>query len=253
MPLSLSRANVAGMCGRFAVDSEINELIEEFVATGGDVNDWRPSYNIRPTDPVPIVLESAQRSSEAPGSVVRRLELARWSLVPSWSKELKTKFPTFNARSEDVATKSTFKASVATKRAIIPAAGYYEWHTVGKTKTPFYIHDPVGTIGFAALYSWWRDHSLADDDPLRWVLTATILTMPAVPHLAEIHDRNPVPLPRSFWDDWLSTEIDGDQGFVDAAVAASFDTAQSLAFHQVAPLGENGPSLIEPVEIGRSA
>lgn len=230
------------MCGRFAVDSEINELIEEFVATGGDVNDWRPSYNIRPTDPVPIVLESAKT-----GDVVRRLELARWSLVPSWSKELKTKFPTFNARSEDVASKSTYKASVVNKRALIPAAGYYEWRTVGKTKTPFYIHDPAGNTAFAALYSWWRDHSLADDDPARWKLTATILTMPTVPYLAEIHDRNPVPLPREWWDDWLSTEIDGDQGFVDAAVAASFDTAQNLAFHQVAPLGENGPSLIEAV------
>jgi len=233
------------MCGRFAVDSEINELIEEFVATGGELNDWRPSYNIRPTDPVPIVLESNKT-----GEVVRRLELARWSLVPSFSKELKLKYPTFNARSEDVAAKSSYKSSVVSKRAIIPASGYYEWRTVGKTKTPFYIHDPSGDLAFAALYSWWHNHALADDDPARWVLTATILTMPAVPHLAEIHDRNPVPLPRSWWDDWLSTEIVGDQGFVDAAVAASGSVAESLAFHQVAPLGEEGPSLIAPVAAG---
>jgi len=226
---------VEGMCGRFAVDSEINELIEDFVATGGDVNDWRPSYNIRPTDPVPIVLESTKT-----GDVVRRLELARWSLVPSFSKELKLKYPTFNARSEDVASKASYKSSVVSKRAIIPASGYYEWRTVGKAKTPFYIHDPDGDLAFAALYSWWRG-------PSDWVLTATILTMPAVPHLAEIHDRNPVPLPRSWWDDWLSTEIEGDQTFVDAAVAASIEKAQSLDFHQVAPLGENGPELIEAV------
>lgn len=224
-----------GMCGRFAVDSEINELIEEFVATGGDVNDWRPSYNIRPTDPVPIVLESTKT-----GDVVRRLELARWSLVPSFSKELKLKYPTFNARSEDVASKASYKSSVVSKRAIIPASGYYEWRTVGKAKTPFYIHDPDGDLAFAALYSWWRGAS-------DWVLTATILTMPAVPHLAEIHDRNPVPLPRSWWDDWLSTEIDGDQSLVDAAVEASTEVASGLAFHQVAPLGENGPQLIVAV------
>jgi putative SOS response-associated peptidase YedK len=230
------------MCGRFAVDSEINELIEEFVATGGDVGDWRPSYNIRPTDPVPVVLESAKT-----GTVVRRLETARWSLVPSFSKELKLKYPTFNARSEDVASKASFKASVVNKRALIPASGYYEWRTVGKAKTPFYIHDPNGTMAFAALYLWWRDRSLADDDPARWVLTATILTMPAVPHLAEIHDRNPVPLPREFWDGWLSTDIDGDQGLVDAAVAAGSSVAAGLAFHQVAPLGADGPELIAPV------
>jgi len=233
---------VEGMCGRFAVDSEINELIEEFVATGGDVNDWRPSYNIRPTDPVPIVLESTKT-----GEVVRRLELARWSLVPSFSKELKLKYPTFNARSEDVASKASYKSSVVSKRAIIPASGYYEWRTVGKAKTPFYIHDPDGDLAFAALYSWWRNHALPDDDPSRWVLTATILTMPSVPHLTEIHDRNPVPLPRSLWDSWLSTDITGDQGFVDGVVAASAEVASRLDFHQVAPLGENGPSLIEAV------
>ena len=230
------------MCGRFAVDSEINELIEEFVATGGDVNDWRPSYNIRPTDPVPIVLESNKT-----GDVVRRLELARWSLVPSFSKELKLKYPTFNARSEDVASKASYKASVVSKRAIIPASGYYEWRTAGTAKTPFYILDPSGDLAFAALYSWWRNHELADDDPARWVLTATILTMPAVPNLAEIHDRNPVPLPRDFWDSWLSTEIAGDQSLVDAAVAASAEVAGRLDFHRVAPLGDNGPQLIEAV------
>jgi len=233
---------VEGMCGRFAVDSQINELIEEFVATGGDVNDWRPSYNIRPTDPVPIVLESNKT-----GEVVRRLELARWSLVPSFSKELKLTYPTFNARSEDAAAKASYKSSVVSKRAIIPASGYYEWRTVGKAKTPFYIHDPHGDLAFAALYSWWRNPALADDDPARWVLTATILTMPAVPHLAEIHDRNPVPLPRDFWDSWLSTEIAGDQGLVDAAVEASAEVAGRLDFHQVAPLGENGPQLIAAV------
>jgi putative SOS response-associated peptidase YedK len=230
------------MCGRFAVDSEINELIEEFVATGGDVGDWRPSYNIRPTDPVPIVLESAKT-----GSVLRRLELARWSLVPSFAKELKLSYLTFNARSEDVASKASYRSSVVSRRAIIPASGYYEWHTVGKAKTPFYIHDPSGDLAFAALYSWWRDKALPDDDPARWVLTGTILTMPSVPHLAGIHDRNPVPLPRDWWDDWLSTEITGDQGFVDAAVAASAEVANGLAFHQVAPLGDDGPGLIAPV------
>lgn len=242
MALSAPAVSVFRMCGRFAVSSEINELIEQFVATGGDVGDWRPTYNIRPTDPVPIVLESAKT-----GSVVRRLELARWSLVPSFSKELKLKYPTFNARSEDVASKASFKASVVSKRAIIPASGYYEWRTVGTTKTPFYIYDPADTLAFAALYSWWRDPAIADDDPARWVLTGTILTMPSVPHLAEIHDRNPVPLPRSLWDSWLSTEIDGDQGFVDAVVAESASVAAGLAYHQVAPLRDDGPELIAPV------
>jgi len=236
------------MCGRFAVDSEVNELIEEFMATGGNPNDWRPGWNIRPTDPVPVVIESTKT-----GELVRRLELARWSLVPSWSKELKLKVPTFNARAETAAEKSTFAASVKSKRAIIPATGYYEWHTEGKTKTPYFIHDPEGMIGFAGLYSWWKyppsqnNPALAEDDENRWVLSATILTMDAVPHLEPIHNRNPVPLPKEFWSEWLSTDVTGDQSFVDAAVAASVPVAERLEFYEVGPVLGDGPQLIQPL------
>jgi putative SOS response-associated peptidase YedK len=230
------------MCGRFAVDKEVNELIEEFVAAGGDVQDWRPGWNIKPTDRIPVVFESDKE-----GSIERRLELARWSLVPPWSKELKLKFPTFNARSETAAEKPMFKNSVTSKRALIPATGYYEWKTEGKVKTPYFIAPPSGMLAFAGLYSWWKNPAAAQDDANKWVLTATIMTMPTVESLADIHDRNPVPLPRDFWDDWLSPSLDGDQGFVDAAVAASVPVAEALTFHEVAPVKGDGPELIAPV------
>lgn len=230
------------MCGRFAVDSGVNELIEEFVAEGGNVQDWRPAYNIRPTDPVPVVVETNKD-----GEHRRRLELARWSLVPSWSKELKTKFPTFNARAETAAEKSSFSASVKSRRALIPATGYYEWHTEGKTKTPYFIRLADEPIAFAGLYSWWKNPALAEDDPERWVLTATILTMDAVPHLAPIHDRNPVMVPRDFWQTWLDPETVGDQTLVDAAIAASLPVAEALEFHRVAPVVGDGPELMAAV------
>lgn len=76
-----------------------------------------PAWNIKPTTRVPVVLESAKGE----GDPVRRLEAGRWSLTPSYSKELKTKFATFNARSETAAEKATFRGSVKSKRAILPA------------------------------------------------------------------------------------------------------------------------------------
>ena len=230
------------MCGRFAVDKETNDLIEEFMAAGGNVQDWRASYNIKPTDQIPIVIER-----EKDGRVERTLELARWSLVPAWSKELTLKFPTFNARSETAAEKPTFKNAVKSKRALIPATGYYEWHTEGKVKTPYFIGPASGLLAFAGLYSWWKNPAVAEDDPAKWVLTATIMTMPTVPSLAPIHDRNPMPLPRDLWNDWLSPELDGDQGFVDAAVAASVPVAEALTYHEVGPVKGDGPQLMEAV------
>ena len=166
------------------------------------------------------------------------------------------KVPTFNARSEDVATKASYKASVVSKRALIPADGYYEWHTEGKTKTPYFIHPAQGRIAFAGLYSWWRNPALPDDDPARWVLSTTILTMESVPHLADIHPRNPVPLAEDFWDDWLSPDIDGDQAFVDAAVESGVPVASALEIRRVAPLRNDATDrslaspVVDPVETG---
>ena len=181
------------MCGRFVVAGEHRDLLGLFeIEIEGD-NLPGPSWNIRPTDTVSVVIDSV-RGDELP---VRRVAAARWSLTPSFSPTRATKVPTFNARSETAAEKPFFAASVRSKRAIIPASGYYEWKTVGDVKTPYYIHPPEGMLAFAGLYSWWKDASLANDDPARWVLTTTILTREAVGGLRDIHERTPVALPRT--------------------------------------------------------
>lgn len=227
------------MCGRFALDAETDELIREFVAAGGDPQDWRPSWNIKPTDRIPVVFESA-----AGGEVVqRRVELARWSLVPPWAREPRLKFPTFNARSEGVTEKPTWRGSVPSRRCLVPASGYFEWLSRGSSKSPHFVHG-AERLAFAGLFSWWRAHD--EDD---WLLTATILTMAAepVPHMAALHDRLPVLLPRDWWSDWLAPDVAGDQSFVDAAVAAAIPLAERLEFHEVAPLRGDGPELIRPI------
>lgn len=228
------------MCGRFAMDKSTDDLIEEFVAVGGDFRDWRPGWNIRPTDPVATIICSS-RNGEEP---VRRLELARWALTPGWSKTLSTKSPLFNARSAGITEKASFRASIRSKRALIPATGYYEWHTDPQTKkkTPFFIRQPAGEIlAFAGVYSWWKDDALPEDHPARWTLTTTMLTTDAVHALEHIHDRNPVPLPRELWDDWLNPQIVGTQQFVDAAVDAAIDGAERLVAVQIAAVTDEAP------------
>lgn len=227
------------MCGRFAMDKETDLLVEEFVAVGGNFHDWRPGWNIRPTDPVATVFETAND-----GQHVRRLEPARWALTPGWSTTLKTKVPMFNARSETVTERSSFAASVRSQRAIIPASGYYEWQTDPQTKkkTPFYLRPRDNTtMALAGIYSWWKDRALPDGHPCQWTLTTTILTSDAVETLANIHNRNPVPLPREWWDDWLDPTIDGDQSFVDAAVAAAVPVANALVAVRVVAVTDEHP------------
>ena len=55
----------------------------------------------------------------------------------------------------------------------------------------------------AGLYEFWRDGSLAEDDPDAWLTTYAIITTTAEEGLNRIHDRQPLVLEREDWDDWL--------------------------------------------------
>lgn len=257
------------MCGRFVVARATADLVALFEVE--DASEGLPgvSYNIRPTDDIAVVVDAvpkgdtgraggraggagqgAASSAPGPGEPVRMLRAARWSLVPPFAKELKLPYPTFNARSETAAEKPSFRASVKSRRCIIPASGYYEWHTEGRTKTPFYVHPgDDGAIAFAGLYSWFRDPSRPEDDPERWVLTATMLTRDSAGFgpLSRLHPRVPVMLPLGVRDHWLDPSITGDQGLVDAMVDASGEVISQLALHEVGPVRGNGPELIAPV------
>jgi putative SOS response-associated peptidase YedK len=239
------------VCGRYANTKSGDELGRYFEADEVDAVRLPPSWNIAPTQQIPIVVDTVPKDlagSGADAPVVRRVTSARWSLVPRFAKELKSKYPTFNARSETAADKPTFRSAVVRTRAIVPADGYYEWLTAGKTKTPYFIVDPVEhEIAFAGLYSWWRPPVAEGDEAGEWMLTATILTRPAAGPAAKIHDRIPVMLPRSEWDTWLDPTIAGDQALVDHAVAASQPVLERLTLHEVAPLRGDGPDLIAPL------
>lgn len=182
------------MCGRFASTLSGEELGRYFSADEVADVEIRPSWNIAPTQPVPIVLEKRDDHR-------RLVTTARWSLVPPFATTLTLSYPTFNARSETVCEKASFRGAVVHQRALVPADAYYEWHTEGKFKTPYAVSADEGLLAFAALYSWWRESPSSD-----WVLTVTILTMAAPEPIAWLHDRTPVVLAREDWGCGLTAE-----------------------------------------------
>ncbi|WP_346769428.1 SOS response-associated peptidase [Planctomonas sp. JC2975] len=237
------------MCGRFAMGKETNESITEFIQSTGRKPaewswDWEDRYNIKPTEDIAVIIDSA-RDREL------RVAAARWSLVPPWSETLKMKYPTFNARSEDILSKSTWRKPVQSHRCIVPATAYYEWTGEKGSKIPHSFSRPEGgVLGFAGLYSWWLDKTVPENDDTRWHLTATILTSDAIPNLAGIHDRAPVILPETHWQHWIDPSIVGDQTLVNDAVAAGVAQASTLRIDTVAPFGINaeGPQLLTRIE-----
>lgn len=189
------------MCGRFALDSETDTLIKEFVAAGGDFRDWRPSYSIAPTNVVPIVRERADRST---GEVQRTLDQAVWDFHPAFLRD--SKRPNFNARIETIATNGLWKGAFASSRALVPMLGYFEWTGPVGDKQPHFLHSEDGALLAAAgIYTARK----IDDE---WQLSTAIITRPARDASGEIHDRMPVFLEPDVWDEFLSPEKLDDAG-----------------------------------------
>jgi putative SOS response-associated peptidase YedK len=221
------------MCGRFAMDDTVNQMITEFVtATGRPPEEWQADWLatpiVRPTDPVPILLKTREDRDDPNSPLIPRAALAQWWLTPPFSPVLRGKHATFNARSETVTSKPTFRSAVAHQRAVLPAIGYFETKKSAGESVPHYITPPTGLLFFAGLYSWWQDPSLSTDDPARWHLTTTMLTQAATGALAEIHDRMPVIVARDSIDEWIDPRILGDENLVQRTVATSALLSEQL-------------------------
>ena len=139
----------------------------------------------------------------------RRLETARWGLIPAWAKDTKIGARAFNARSEELESKPMFRKALEKRRAVVPASGYYEWKKVDGAKIPHYIHPADGSPLFmAGLYEWWKDPAKPEDDPDKWLLSFTILTRDSIGRLGSIHDRMPLFIDADHADAWLDPTTD---------------------------------------------
>ncbi|GGL17215.1 DUF159 family protein [Sphaerisporangium melleum] len=241
-------------------------MIEELgVGLDGTSEELRPDYNVAPTKKVYAVVarpaqEAAQDGDAGHGGdvadagtgeagPVRQLRVVKWGLVPSWAKDPSVGSRMINARVETLAEKPSYRRAFAKRRCLVPADGYYEWYRADKkTKQPYFIHPADGGVmAMAGLYEFWKDPSRADDDPLKWLTTCTVITTTAEDHLGRIHDRMPVIIDRDRWADWLDPALT-DTGQVlnllkDAPPSGL--TAYPVS-SEVNSVRNNGPHLLEP-------
>jgi putative SOS response-associated peptidase YedK len=242
------------MCERFVLDRKTADLVDLFDVDkcGDDLPE--PSWNVAPTQAIRVVIDSLPKATddEPFPEPLRRLEAARWGLVPGWAKDPSDGPPLISARGEDAATHPAFANAVKKRRAVVPATGYYEWRVVDGARVPQFISLPGDELlVFAGLYEWWRNPAAADGAPDRWLLSASILTRPASGALAGIHDRMPVFLDADLVEGWLDPQEEGDQDLVDEAFAGAAEVAARMQFHEVDGAVESvqndGKQLTEPV------
>jgi putative SOS response-associated peptidase YedK len=138
------------------------------------------------------------------------LEPATWGIMPS--NEVATNQKEYyknaakwgaglNAKSEKVFDHFIYSNSIYEQRCIIPFDGFFEPHDFEGKKYPYYItRKDKDSFALAGLYTITADGCL----------TTTILTKPADPLLASIHNlklRQPVLLRRDLENEWLNDNL----------------------------------------------
>ncbi len=220
------------MCGRFTQDTSWAEVHAFMQPIGLRAVDTpiEAAFNIAPSQPCwALRIEGDQLQPER----------MRWGLLPSWAKDARGGYSTFNARAESMADKPAFRAAFRRRRGLVFASGYYEWTGEGKSKQPWYIHaGKAPLICFAAL--WEPPHPAEPALP-----SVSIVTRQATGDIAELHHRTPLMLdPATGWD-WCNAEPDA------AAAIAQTAATPILAWHavdrRVGNVRNQGAELIRPL------
>ena len=225
------------MCGRAHLSTDVSEIKIVFsIPPHRPTPNVAPSWNVAPTDPLPMVRYDT-RAGE------RSLEVMRWGLIPFWAKDLNVGFANINAKAEGIESRPAFREAFQRRRCLVPVDSFYEWKITGTGKQPYAIAlFDRRLMALAGLWENWR--SPAGE----WVRSFAIITTTPNELCAELHNRMPVVLKPETWTVWLGEERADASAL--KAVLASLPSEEMTCWPVSARVGNvknNDPSLIEPI------
>ena len=229
------------MCGRY-VSPEQGAIERAWHIGRGSPGAFAARYNVAPQQGNPANYVPVVRRADA-----GELELVRlqWWLLPSWSREARIKYSTFNARVETVATAASFRGPLKRRRCIIPASGWYEWQELPSGNLPWYLHAADGALlNFAGLWDRWEGGG-------ETVESCTIIVGPANESFGKVHDRMPFALSTDRAERWMDGKL------TDAGKAMELlqpNPEDLIVFHRVGTRVSNarnqGVELIQAIQGG---
>lgn len=180
------------MCGRYSLVGETLDAnaLAELRDLVGEEPVFVSRYNIAPSQKAPVIRLRDGKAS---------LEDLTWNFRPEWMASRNDAQP--NARAETLFSGRMFKPSVATRRCLVPATGWYEWRKVTGGKRPHTFHTPDSQITFAGIWTRWLDADGAAED------SYAIVTTEASQAMAPYHDRMPVILAGAGRREWLEATL----------------------------------------------
>jgi len=228
------------MCGRVRLSTDVSEIKLVFsIPPERPAPNLPPSWNVAPTDPLPIVRRDAKAGQ-------RSLDVMRWGLVPYWAKDIKVGFANINAKAEGIETKPAFREAFQRRRCLVPVDNFYEWQKTPSGKQPYAIAlADRGLMALAGLWETWR--SPAGER----VSSFAIITTTPNELCARLHNRMPVVLKPEAWPVWLGEERADEPQL--KALLTPYPSDEMICWPVSARVGNvknNDASLIEPLAAG---
>lgn len=223
------------MCGRFTLQATTLNVLFDVLGVGVDhwsvfsesklsFDQWKPRYNISPTQRVPVIVQKNSNQYE--------LRFLKFGWNPQWMKGKLL----INARLETLAEKISFKRSHEKSRCLIPADGFYEWqHPPSGARVPHHIRWKQTPVGFMA--------GLIDFENPEGFVIITTQAPPSLESIHSVHSRMPVWLSPSKAKEWLHG----------GSLAEIASAAQQAQFEMI-PVTEkvNSPQFDSPECVGKS-
>ena len=178
------------MCGRYALATPLSQLPAVLLESMGQEhrNRYAPRDLIVPGEPL-LAYRSDQSGPEA--------SLMLWGLIPGWLKDPSQGPRPFNARSETVADKPSFRGPWRHRRCLIPASCFFEKGRAIRRidRQAFWL---------AGLWERWLGSDGSEVD------TCTVLTTSPNQLVKPLHHRMPVLIPHGLEEAWMAA-LDGQQ------------------------------------------
>lgn len=202
------------MCTRY-ISPEAGDIERHWHVGARDPMRW--AHDMYPGYQGPFI--RAVRGSGHATEPERELVVGQWNLIPWFAKERKLKYPTANARSEELAAKASYKQPWARgQRCIIPAQAFFEpcWQT-GK-HVPWRFTRPDHTPwGLAGLWTAWTDPASGEIVDSYTLLTINADAHPLIKRMHRPDPKRPpemqdkravVPIELKDVDAWLFAPLD---------------------------------------------
>lgn len=217
------------MCGRFALATPADDLVETFGVPPLDL-DVSPRFNIAPGQEALVVAVDRRG---------RRMGVMRWGVVPrrgaTGARVL------VNARGETAWKTPTFRDAFHHRRCVVPADGFYEWRAGAGGRIPFFFRSASG--GVLALAGLWSRGLGSDGTPWSGFI---VLTVDANPEVAPVHARMPLVLGPGGREAWLDPASPATR-LRELMLPAPAGTLVGYAVSQrVNRVTEDDPGLVEP-------